>query len=338
LWQIFGFDGIKHVIELEDFKSERGSRRVKTIIEALWAILRNNADCLPTSMPISRSEPKIMPEAGQRSIQTFSNLLRTTTATSLPAIFDTIVDVCEHSEGWAPKELCMYFFGAVALNVPQQYIFVVLSAVFKHLESMRFNETAFMSFFFCIYQILTHNRGPLGFSSLELSKNLLCHGRILAASASVSLPIIVSTAEIARLPESLSMCCSCIIAVTQYSAFMTQRFDILTYILRKTFRLQTSDLISSADAARDASDRQSVTTDSFGPTSFLFFQLVWIIISSTFAEHTKLSKFSKIQSPVGLFEKLTSVLSIEDRDTAVNCLHAILLLLSSGQASAKEYK
>lgn len=335
VWQNFGFDGLRLVLELEDYRSEFGSKRVRVIIDAIWCILRNYSEILPNSGISPQNDANVLPEPGMRSIQTLAVLFKNTTATSLPIVLDSLFDISERN-GWSPKALCMFFFGSAALNVPQQYIFVVLSTIFKHLESMRFNEVGFTAAFFCIYEILLHNRGPLGFSSLELAKNLVAHTRILAANAAVSLPVILTAADFQKLPEPLFVSCNCIIAVTHYSAFMTQRFDILTYILRKTFRQNDSDPLGNGAADSQFSDRHSVTTDSFGPTTFLFFQLIWIIIAASFVDPPKLSKFSKIQVPSALFDRLIGILSIEDKDIVANSLYSLLNILNSNFTSSRE--
>ena len=95
---------------------------------------------------------------------------------------------------------------------------------------------------------------------------------------------------------------------------MTQRYDILVYVLRKNFRL-VNENISAQFNSRDTSlsDRHSIITETVNPASFQFLQIIWIFLSSSFAEHPKISKFSLIQSPTIFFDKLLSVLKIEDR-------------------------
>lgn len=208
----------------------------------------------------------------------------------------------------------MFLFGSLALNVPSQFLFVVISSIFKHLDSATYQEISYVTLMFCIYQILQANRSPLGFSAIELTNNILSRAKVTTLHNQISLPIILSEDCINTLPESVSMCVFCLIAVFQNTNFMTQRYDILVYILRKNFRL-VNENISSQHNSRDnsLSDRHSIITETVNPASFQFLQIIWIFLSSAFSEHPKISKFSLIQSPSVFFEKLLNILKIDDR-------------------------
>lgn len=298
---------------MEDFRNDFGLKRIRTVVETIWTNMKGFSDFLPNAAGKSLPDTHNITESGQRCIITLSNLLGKSTATSLPMVINTLFETCEIN-GWEPKSLCMFFFSSVALHVPAQYLFVVISSIFKHLEMMKYHDAATVSLLFCVYQILSHNRSPLGFSAIELVKNVLEQTRIATARGSVSLPVILTSASVSSLPESVSMCCFCLLAVFQNNAFMTQRYDILTYVLRKNFR-QVMEQLETRDLAKDAhiSDRHSVTTETLGPTSFQFFQVVWIFMAGAFSEQPKMAKFSLSQSPAVFFDKILRLLPIDDR-------------------------
>lgn len=334
-----GFHGLNLIIGLEDFKNEYGARRVRIVIESVWMIMRNHSELLPSSTNETRDqvENRSVSDAGQKCILVLSNLLSKSTATSLPMILNVLLDVCEKNS-WNPKSLCMFFFGSVALNVPSQFLFVVISSIFRHLESAKYSENTHATLLFCIYQILSHNRGPLGFSALELIKSLMSQAKVSTANSNISLPVILSWSAMSNLPEPVSMAVFCMLAVAQYTAFMTQRYDILTYVIRKNFRIALDSLRTPYDNSRETSfsDRQSIITETVNPASFQFLQIIWIFLSGAFSDVTKPSKFSLIQSPHSFFEKIFYILNIDDRDTLANCLYVILQMLTCSSISVKE--
>lgn len=280
--------------------------------------MKNYSEFLPNSTEKPQSDMRNISEAGQKSIGIISNLLMKSTATTLPVVINALIDICERNN-WAPKSLCMFLFGSLALNVPSQFLFVVISSIFRYMDSIAYQENAYITLLFCIYQILQANRSPLGFSAIELTNNIISRAKIATSHNVISLPIILSGECISLLPESVSMCVFCLIAVFQNTNFMTQRYDILVYILRKNFRMM-NDSVSSHFNSRDTStsDKHSIITESVNPASFQFLQIIWIFFSSAFTENPKISKFSLIQSPSAFFEKLINILKIEDRGTPAN--------------------
>lgn len=312
-WQAFGFQGLNLIISLEDFKNDHGSKRVKVVIETIWAIMKNYSEFLPNSTEKAQSDMRNISEAGQKCISLVANILGKSTATSLPVVINALFEICERNN-WSPKSLCMFLFGSLALNVPSQFLFVVISSIFKNLDSEIYQESSYVTLMFCIYQILQANRSPLGFSAIELTNNILSRAKLATAHNQISLPIILSEDCIESLPESVSMCVYCLIAVFHNTNFMTQRYDILVYILKKNFRI-VNETISSQFNSRDTSisDRHSIITETVNPASFQFLQIIWIFLSSAFSEQPKISKFSLIQSPSIFFEKLINILKIEDR-------------------------
>ena len=276
--------------------------------------MKNYSEFLPSSPDKPHSDIANISEAGQKSISIVSNLLSKSTASTLPVVINALIDICERNY-WTPKSLSMFLFGSLALNVPSQFLFVVISSIFKHIDSVEYDEISYVTLMFCIYQILQANRSPLGFSAIELTNNILSRTKIAASNNRISLPIILSTDCIELLPESVSMCVFCLLTVFQNSNFMTQRYDILTYILRKNFRLVIDNNSPSHLNNRDnyLSDKHSIITETVNPSSFQFLQIVWIFLASAFSENPKVSKFSLIQSPSIFFEKLVNVLKIEDR-------------------------
>lgn len=208
----------------------------------------------------------------------------------------------------------MFLFGSLALNVPSQFLFVVISSIFRHIDLLMYQENSYVTLLFCIYQILQANRSPLGFSAIELTNNILSRAKIVTMHSNISLPIILSVECISLLPESISMCIFCLIAVFQNTNFLTQRYDILIYILRKNFRM-LNESASSHFNSRDTSisEKHSIITETVNPASFQFLQVIWIFYASAFTENPKFSKFSLIQSPSCFFEKLVHILKIEDR-------------------------
>lgn len=276
--------------------------------------MKNYSEFLPSSTERPQSDIRNISEAGQKSISIVSNLLGKSTATTLPVVINALIDICERNN-WAPKSLCMFLFGSLALNVPSQFLFVVISSIFKHVDNIPYQENLYVTLMFCIYQILQANRSPLGFSAIELTSNILTRAKIATSHNHISsLPIILSGDCINLLPESVSMCVFSLIYVFQNSNFMTQRYDILIYILRKNFHM-ANDNISSQMNSRETniSDKHSIITETVNPASFQFLQIIWIFLSIAFSENPKFSKFSLIQSPSTFFEKLINILKIEDR-------------------------
>lgn len=275
--------------------------------------MKNYSDFLPNSTERSQSDTRYISDAGIKCISVISNLLTKSSASTLPVIINSLFEICDRN-GWAPKSLCMFLFGSVALNVPSQFLFVVISSIFRHFDSIPYRENEYVALMFCIYQILQANRSPLGFSAIELTSNILSRAKIAASYNQISLPIILSANCITMLPESISMCVFCLMSVFQNSNFMTQRYDILTYVIRKNFRL-SNDLSTNLLSSRDVSisDKQSIVTETVNPASFQFLQIIWVFLSCTFSENSKTSKFSLAQSPSGFFEKLINILKIEDR-------------------------
>lgn len=312
-WQAFGFQGLNLIISLEDFKNDHGSRRVKIVIETVWSIMKNYTEFLPNSTERPQSDIRNISEAGQKSISIVSNVLGKSTATTLPVVINALIEICERNN-WGPKSLCMFLFGSLALNVPSQFLFVVISSIFKHIDSVAYQENLYVTMMFCIYQILQANRSPLGFSAIELTSNILTRAKIATSYNQISLPIILSGDCINCLPESVSMCVFSLISVFQNTNFMTQRYDILIYVLRKNFRM-INDHASSQMNSRETtlSDKHSIITETVNPASFQFLQIIWIFLSIAFSENPKFSKFSLIQSPSIFFEKLINILKIEDR-------------------------
>ena len=301
------------IIGLEDFKNDHGAKRVKTVIETAWAIMKNYSDFLPNSTDRSQSDKKNISEAGHKSISLISNLLSKSTATTLPVVIYSLIDICERN-GWTPKSLCMFLFGSLALNVPSQFLFVVISSIFKHIDTAPYQENSYVTLMFCIYQILQANRSPLGFSAIELTSNILTRAKIASSHNQISLPIILSGDCINLLPESVSMCVFSLIYVFQNSNFMTQRYDILVYILRKNFRMASENMSFQMNSREiSVSDKHSIITETVNPASFQFLQIIWIFLSFAFSENPKFSKFSLIQSPSVFFDKLINILKIEDR-------------------------
>jgi hypothetical protein len=301
------------IIGLEDFKNDHGSRRVKIVIETIWAIMKNYSEFLPSSTERPQSDIKNISEAGQKSISIVSNLLGKSTATTLPVVINALINICD-CNNWAPKSLCMFLFGSLALNVPSQFLFVVISSIFKHIDAVPYQENSYVTLMFCIYQILQANRSPLGFSAIELTNNILARAKIATSHNHISLPIILSGDCINLLPESVSMCVFSLIYVFQNSNFMTQRYDILIYILRKNFRMvDDNNSFQMNSRENNISDKHSIITETVNPASFQFLQIIWIFLSMAFSENPKFSKFSLIQSPSTFFEKLINILKIEDR-------------------------
>lgn len=312
--------------------------------------MKNYSDFLPNSTERAQSDTRFISDAGIKCISVISNLLTKSSASTLPVIINALFEICDRNE-WSPKPLCMFLFGSLALNVPSQFLFVVISSIFRQFDSIPYRENEYITLMFCIYQILQANRSPLGFSAIELTSNILSRAKIAASYNQISLPIILSADCISMLPESVSMCVFCMIAVFQNSNFMTQRYDILTYVIRKNFRLlndPSSNLFSSRDASM--SDRQSIVTETVNPASFQFLQIIWVFLSCTFSENSKTSKFSLAQSPSIFYEKLINILKIEDRgnfiadisfiscfvDTSANCLHIMFLMMSHNSINLKE--
>ena len=316
-WQSLGFQGINLIIGLEDFKTDYGSKRVRVVIESIWVIMRNYSELLPATT--ESVENRVVAESGQKCILTLSNLLSKSTATSLPVVINTLLDVCERNN-WTPKSLCMFFFGSLSLNVPSQFLFVVISSIFRHLEGCKYNENTHSTLLFCIYQILSHNRGPLGFSALELMKNLMSQGKVATSHSNVALPVILSWQSLSSLPEPVSMPVFCMLAVVQYTAFMTQRYDILSYVIRKNFRIAI-EALSAHDNSRETSfsDRQSIVTETVNPASFQYLQVIWIFLAGVFSDASRSSKFSLVQSPHSFFKKIFYILNIDDRGRFVLC-------------------
>lgn len=306
-----GFQGINLVIGLEDFKNDYGTRRVRIVIESIWQIMRDYSELLPAST--EAMDTRVVSESGQKCILTLNNLLSKSTATSLPVVINTLLDVCER-HSWNPKSLCMFFFGSLALNVPSQFIFVVISSIFRHLETCKYNENTYSTLLFCIYQILSHNRGPLGFSALELMKNLMSQGKVATGHSNISLPVILSWSSHSSLPEPVSMAVFCMLSVVQYTAFMTQRYDILSYVIRKNFRIAI-EALTTHDVSRETSfsDRQSIVTETVNPASFQYLQVIWVFLAGVFSDSPRTFKFSLVQSPHSFFEKIFYILSIDDR-------------------------
>lgn len=342
------------IVGLEDFKNDYGSKRVKIVIETVWAIMKNYSDFLPNSAEKPQSDIRNISEAGHKCISIVSVLLSKSTATTLPVVINALIEICDRNY-WSPKSLCMFLFGSLALNVPSQFLFVVISSIFKHIDTMKYQENSYVTLLFCIYQILLTNRSPLGFSAVELTNNILSRAKIATSQHQISLPVILSEDCISLLPESVSMCVFCLLSVFQNTNFMTQRYDILVYVLKKNFRSSNDQKCSNFDS-RDTyfSDKHSIITETVNPVSFQFLQIIWIFFTGAFSESSKVSKFSLIQSPVIFFEKLLNVLKIEDRgnfkyfmlqfinnihiylDTSVNCLYVAFLLLNHSSINLKE--
>lgn len=312
-WQAFGFQGLNLIISLEDFKNDHGARRVRIVIETVWSIMKNFSELLPSIPENNPNDAKNISEAGQKTISIVSNLLSKSSATTLPVVISALIDICDKND-WSPKSLCMFLFGSLALNVPSQFLFVVISSIFKHIDYMNYTENSFVTLMFCIYQILQANRSPLGFSAIELTSNILSRTKTATSHNHISLPVILSEECISILPESVSMCVFSLLAVFQNTNFMTQRYDILVYTLRKNFRA-LSEEYSSQYNSRDTSisDKFSIITETVNPASFQFLQIVWIFLSGAFSENQKVPKFSLIQSPTIFYEKLLNILKIEDR-------------------------
>lgn len=302
------------IIGLEDFKNDFGVKRVKIVIETVWAIMKNYSEFLPNSAEKPQSDIRNIAEAGQKSILVITNLLGKSTATSLPVVINALFEICERNN-WSPKPLCMFLFGSLALNVPSQFLFVVISSIFKYFDNISYHENTYVTLMFCIYQILQANRSPLGFSAIELTSNILSRAKVATLHNQISLPIILSADCITSLPESISMCVFCLIAIFQNINFMTQKYDILVYTLRKNFCLINDNSYQFNSHETSLSDRHSIVTETVNPASFQFLQIIWIFFSSAFSENLKISKFSLIQSPSVFFEKLLDILKIEDRGT-----------------------
>ena len=290
-------------------------KRVKIVIETVWAIMKNYSEFLPNSTDKPQSDIRNISEAGQKSILVISNLLSKSTASTLPVVINALFEICERNN-WSPKPLCMFLFGSLALNVPSQFLFVVISSIFKYFDNISYQENTYVTLMFCIYQILQANRSPLGFSAIELTSNVLSRAKVATLHNQISLPIILSAECIGSLPESVSMCVFCLIAVFQNTNFMTQKYDILVYTLKRNFRLLNENISQLSSRDTTISDRHSIVTETVNPASFQFLQIVWIFFSSAFSESLKTSKFSLIQSPSVFFEKLLDVLKIEDRGNA----------------------
>ena len=106
--------------------------------------MKNYSEFLPSSTEKSQSDMRNISESGQKCISLVANILGKSTATSLPVVINALFDICDRND-WAPKSLCMFLFGSLSLNVPSQFLFVVISSIFKHLDSITYKELSLVS-------------------------------------------------------------------------------------------------------------------------------------------------------------------------------------------------
>jgi hypothetical protein len=145
-------------------------------------------------------------------------------------------------------------------------------------------------------------------------KNLMSQGKVATGHSNIALPVILSWQSLSSLPEPVSMPVFCMLSVVQYTAFMTQRYDILSYVIRKNFRIAI-EALSMHENSRETSfsDRQSIVTETVNPASFQYLQILWIFLAGVFSDSSRSSKFSLVQSPHSFFEKIFYILNIDDR-------------------------
>lgn len=209
----------------------------------------------------------------QISGHSFITLVGGSNSTTVPiilrAIFkelDSGISVTDYevNEGgrWNQHRLATGILSLFIYTVPAQYLCVVLSEFFKKLEETE-DDAVTRVLADTIAELLKSNRSPLGYSGLELARNLLKLLRKQRPEATGDPRVSISVAKV-RPARTIYFICNAFVALLRNANFALQKYEIIESLIAKAFfRDSKASLVENTDAF----DHLRISVPSLGPSS-----------------------------------------------------------------------
>lgn len=269
-------------------------------------------------------------------------LIEGSSSTTVPMIMDSVFGEFS-KDGWTHPRMWGAVQSILINGVPAQYLCVVLSELFRRLETEDVNFITVLTDM--IAEILRSNRSPLGYSALELTSNLLKLLRRQKGSLFISnnLEMRASFAKFeVPPPKTVFSICNAFVSLLRNANFGLQKYEIIEHIIGRAF-FPGSLISGSNNSFRVGTpvasvldlERHSigaVTLDSIEEGHFR--SIVWSILFALAEEVTPPSvlRLAFVEVHIKLFELLFCMLRVPDSEFCLNSLVFLQQLLINGLA------
>lgn len=338
------------VIGMEDFKAHGGRDRLTAIIRC---IMRHFAD-EPVRLVLAGLRS---PESGRTSvtamgvvqegesagealsranklISAFQTLVKNLSSSSLPIFMDVFFGIAATEDG--AVEPVGYAFTLLVRNIPAQFLCIFLSEIFRQLERAN-TEAALYLLVDTLTELLLSNRGPLGYSAVEIANNLLRLLRKQRPSAPTDTR--VSILHQGGPPsKAVFTICNCLVSVLRNTNFASQKYEIINHIIHKAFlpkeqpKATTTALTVDRPTAYIADHHSLATVSLDNAEETQFRAVIWSVLFAMAEESLPptILKLAFVEIPVKLFESLLLMILNPDSEFRLSSLALLHRLLLNG--------
>lgn len=265
----------------------------------------------------------------------FVHLVEGSNSTTVPLLLDCLFKQFD-ADKWIHQRLSGGLLNILVHSVPAQFLCVVLSEFFRKLEETEDNVTTVLAN--TIAELLRSNRSPLGYSGLELARNLLKLLRKQRPDATEATRASIIQAKV-RPPRTIYAICTAFVALLRNANFALQKYEIIESIIQKSFFGGTSTGLEVGKSVTDHSlslgessqltlpvsttERHSILTVTLDQSEeYHFRSVVWGILFSLTEEGSSSSvlRLAFVEVQVKLFDTLFKMVRMGDEDFILNTL------------------
>lgn len=275
------------------------------------------------------------PEPMQVVGLSFVHLVEGSNSTTVPLLLDCLFKQFDVDK-WIHQRLSGGLLNIFVHSVPAQFLCVVLTEFFRKLEETEDNVTIVLAN--TIAELLRSNRSPLGYSGLELAKNLLKLLRKQRPDATEATRASIIQAKV-RTPRTIYAICTAFVALLRNANFALQKYEIIESIIQKSFfgstsaglevgRNVTDHSLSLGESSQltlpvSTNERHSILTVTLDQSEeYHFRSVVWGILFSLTEEGSSSSilRLAFVDVQVKLFDTLFRMVRMGDEDFILNTL------------------